>query len=1065
MTDSTAPANNFTQLAIDFAFCPHVTQDDINDFSNLILDISLLLKMPVNIITFTSVEEGTKKLQTSEYHIIYADPHSTLELMKKGYILIGKLQMESEYICSVMSPSYNRDKDLIRIAMVKSPHSLLLFLVYQRDYRKVKPLLFNTYTELIQAIITGDADVGFVNSSLINKLKQKGNIKLSEEIKFPAPHFLLIHPSLSTYSEEFYKIQSITKCSEEEINFVKTLYEQLDQLLEQWSNYCMLQALVDSPFLAIIIYQDKVVYANDCATKLLGYTQEELLNMTPLDFIYEGDRTWVSENVRERLKGIPFSGDYQVRIVTKEGELKIVQSFAHTVFYKGEYSGLVVYYDITRQKHLEIANQILKVIYKTITTSLTEEEIYNGICDALADNFGFELVMFNICDEHGGITHTYYKGDGEIAQIFLKNKDSWIKKLKEDSIVFMSDIRKECAMNTLADELSQKGVVSACCIALLGYEGNLVSALHIVSSIPNFFRDIIKDIIEEIKRGVEFALTKVERIRTNTIISEALKNSDTWVLVTDEKGNIVYVNEAVEKISGYQREELLGQNPRIFKSGLNPPEFYKNMWETILSGQIFSSITPNRKKDGSIFVADLKIIPIQLPGGLLRFVAVAKDVTENVLLNERVNQLQKFDALTGLLNLKAFSAAVSMKLEEGQREGLLGVFILVDIFKMSLINQMLGFCGGDSVLADFAQRLKAAFPDNAIIGRIGADTFGLYLNIVSQAEIWQIYSKLSELGDLKILIEGKTVPLTINAGIAMSPKHGITFYSLYEKTEIALNKAKMEGGSIISFFDPELGNEISSQLNAYNLVRLAFEENLFVFYYQPYFYSNSLKIAGMEALVRIDYKGTLFYPNSFIDYLENSPFLERFENYLIKEAEKAVRMFGINISINISAKSFTNPLLIKKIEKISKDVRNRISIEITERAFMKDPDMTTYIILNLKKLDACPLISIDDFGTGYSSLVYLKDLPIDIIKIDISFIRDMLKDRTAFAVVQTIIDLAKRLEKLTLAEGVETKEQYEILKVMGCDMVQGFLFSKPLPEVTAKERFTNETSMAANWGK
>nr|WP_277915630.1 EAL domain-containing protein [Thermodesulfovibrio yellowstonii] len=230
-------------------------------------------------------------------------------------------------------------------------------------------------------------------------------------------------------------------------------------------------------------------------------------------------------------------------------------------------------------------------------------------------------------------------------------------------------------------------------------------------------------------------------------------------------------------------------------------------------------------------------------------------------------------------------------------------------------------------------------------------------------------------------------------------------------------------------------------------MKKASEEKLFTFYYQPYFYTKTLKIAGFEALVRIiDRDGKLYTPDFFIDYLENSQYLSSFENWAINEVTEKIKKWGTNISLNISGKTFSNPILIPILSEITSEIRNKLTIEITERIFINNPEYTMQILSDIKRMKNPPKIAIDDFGTGYSSMSYLRDLPIDIVKIDKSFIKDMVEDKKSLAIVETIIGLAKKLEKMTLAEGVETEKEFTILKTMDCDFVQGFLFSKPLPE-------------------
>lgn len=216
---------------------------------------------------------------------------------------------------------------------------------------------------------------------------------------------------------------------------------------------------------------------------------------------------------------------------------------------------------------------------------------------------------------------------------------------------------------------------------------------------------------------------------------------------------------------------------------------------------------------------------------------------------------------------------------------------------------------------------------------------------------------------------------------------------------------------------------------------------------KPYFNSQTLEIAGFEALIRIvDNNGKVYTPNIFIDYLENSHYLREVETWALKEVIEKIKKWNKNISVNISGKNFISPVFPTLIQAIPSEIREKLVIEITERIFIENTQFTMEVIKDIKSMYKPPKIAIDDFGTGYSSMIYLKDLPIDIIKIDRSFIRDMSNDKKSLAIVMTMLDLGKRLDVLTLAEGVELEEQYNLLKVAGCDYVQGYLFAKPLPE-------------------
>jgi PAS domain S-box-containing protein/diguanylate cyclase (GGDEF)-like protein len=1031
---------------LNFAFCPHCLEKDIEEWKSIISYISSILERQINIVTFEDFIEEEKKLQEFDYHFVYANPDSTIKLIQKGYILLGKLKNENHSICSIISSSYYPQKEIINVALINRKFSFLPLLFHKKVYKNFQLLFTRNYDEILELVQSSAADIGFIYTKTLEELKNGKNIKISEDFCFPCPHFIFIHPSLEKYKDALLNIEDIEKASEDEIEHIKSLYSQLDLLLEQWANNDIVEALKSSPIIGIIVYQEKIVFINEYALNILGYREDEILEMSSTDLVYSKDREKVIENMEKRLRGEKFSAIYEISFIKKDGKIIPVQCLASTILFRGRCSNFILFYDISRQKCAENIKEILKQINKTITTSLTEEEIFSGICKALVDNFKFKLVWIGICDESCRRIPKFHFGEDQgIIEFFEKTEHICEKALNEKNVIVNPDLRINGEDNPLRAELLKRGILSSCLIPILKHD-RVVAILSIYSEFPDYFNESIIDLLREIQRDLSFAVERVERIRQNMIIAEALKHSDTWILVTDEKGDIIYVNEAVEKISGYTKEELLGKNPRIFKSGLNPPEFYKQMWNTILSGKIFNAITPNRKKNGEIFHADLKIVPVSLPGNILRFVAVAKDITEKIMLSERINILQNYDALTGLLNLNGFAAQVPLKLKETKDRGIIGVLILIDVFNMTSINKTLGISGGDGLLKFLSQKLKETFKETDAIARISADTFGIYLTLEGSYELSKTYSRLFELNDLSFQIDNKSILFYINAGLAFFPKDGETFKTLYEKADITLPKAKKEGPGIIKFFDPGIEKEIETQWNVINLVKKAFEQDLFVLYYQPYYHTDTLEVAGFEALVRIVQGDKIYYPGFFMDYIENSQYLSKFEDWLIKEATEKIKKWNINISINISGKTFNEPDFIKKLSWIDENIRDKITVEITERIFIENPERTIELISMIKKLKNPPKIAIDDFGTGYSSLVYLKDLAVDIIKIDIAFVRDMLKDKKSFVIVQTIIELAKRLDYITLAEGVEDKQHLDILRVLGCDMLQGFFLSKPLSE-------------------
>ena len=288
-------------------------------------------------------------------------------------------------------------------------------------------------------------------------------------------------------------------------------------------------------------------------------------------------------------------------------------------------------------------------------------------------------------------------------------------------------------------------------------------------------------------------------------------------------------------------------------------------------------------------------------------------------------------------------------------------------------------------------------------------------------------------------------------GIVAFPQDGNTVDELWEKVNLALKSAKNEGPFTIEIYNPEIEEKIKKTLETELLIKKALEEELFVFYYQPYFETETLKLAGLEALVRIRKNKELILPNEFIKILENSSYLLKFNFLCFKRNIEKIKEWKIPISINISSQSFKSLDFLKLLNHF-KEILSQypyfLELEITEHTLIENIEITKDIIKNIKSFKI--KISLDDFGTGFSSLNYLKDFPIDTIKIDISFIKDLVKDTKTYFIVENLINLCRSLNIKVIAEGVETEDQFKLLKKLKCDYVQGYFLSKPLSEEEVK---------------
>jgi len=550
-------------------------------------------------------------------------------------------------------------------------------------------------------------------------------------------------------------------------------------------------------------------------------------------------------------------------------------------------------------------------------------------------------------------------------------------------------------------------------------------------------------------------------------LSVAVEGSSDWVLVTDKEGVIDYVNRAVEEMSGYEKEEILGQNPRIFKSGRHDELFYKELWATILSGQTFRGIISNRKKDGGLFEIFHTITPLKDgDGNITHFISMAKDVTQQKILEERIHRLAYYDDLTGLPNRVFHKELMARTIEIARRNKQIFALLYMDLDNFKRINDTLGPSVGDFLLKSVARKLSAFLRKcdyvarcqevdiEDVLSRPGGDEFLVLLHNLGEAQdaakvARRILEELSAPWDLN----GREVFMTASIGICLYPDDGETADHLLKNADAAMYHAKAEGKNNYQFYSESLNASVLELLTLESEIRKALDRGEFTLYYQPKLDASTRTITGMEALIRWNHpeKGLLL-PGRFISAAETSGLIVPMAEYSLRAACVQLKRWQdegfkpITVAVNVSGRQFDQNNLIEVVDGALRDAGlspRYLELEITESTIMRNPDEAVRTLLELKERGI--EIAIDDFGTGYSSLNHLKRLPLDFLKIDQSFVRNLASSRSDQAIVRATIAMAHSLNLKVIAEGVETTEQMAFLCEQGCDEVQGFLFSRAVP--------------------
>lgn len=526
------------------------------------------------------------------------------------------------------------------------------------------------------------------------------------------------------------------------------------------------------------------------------------------------------------------------------------------------------------------------------------------------------------------------------------------------------------------------------------------------------------------------------------------------IMICDENSNILKVNPAFTEITGYEEREVIGKNPKILSSGKQPPEFYAFFWEAIQSKGEWSGELWNRQKSGDFYIAETKIsVLLDAQGEITNYVGVFSDITREVKHQEKLENLAHYDALTQLPNRVLLSDRLGIALARAKRKKTTLAVCFVDLDGFKPINDQYGHDSGDKVLIEIANRIRQDLREEDTVARIGGDEFILLLgNIRSKTLLTEYLNRLLLSLNRPFPWLGSDVSIGASIGIALSGAGEQEGDALVRQADQAMYEAKRLGRNRYHFFDVEEDALIQTQSNNLNEIKYALEDEQFELFYQPKVLLETGKVEGYEALIRWNHpENGVLPPVTFLPQTEGKPISLSIDFWVIKTAFEqhdtwSQAGYTTNISVNIAGEAILSPTLIPFLVDLTikyPNVSPYIELEILETASLLNIDKAIRMMEMCIELGFS--IALDDFGTGHSSLTYLRHLPVQTVKIDQSFVRDMLVDKGDWKLVDSVIGLAESFELHSVAEGVETFEIGRELKEMGCEYIQGYGVSKPMP--------------------
>jgi diguanylate cyclase (GGDEF)-like protein/PAS domain S-box-containing protein len=633
-----------------------------------------------------------------------------------------------------------------------------------------------------------------------------------------------------------------------------------------------------------------------------------------------------------------------------------------------------------------------------------------------------------------------------------------------------NDLQADSALAPIADDLCQREFHAAASFPLRVGE-RLVGTFSLFACERGFFVRELHELVAEMVTDIAFALSNFEReqqrqqmleqlraseeaSRLNSRAVEASANGIMIVAVGETDEPLIYVNPAFERITGYSAAEVRGRSA-IFLMGTDTRQLgAQEIGAAVRDRREGTAILRNYRKDGTLFWNELTIAPVRnVADETTHFVGIINDITERKQYEEQLERQINQDALTGLASRSLLKERTELAIAFAARQHRSVALLFFDLDHFKRINDSLGHTFGDTILKVVAERLATSMRERDTLARIGGDDFVVVLSdLAGPQDVPLLADHILHLIALPIPLQDSEISLSASIGVSLYPQDGDDYDTLLRNADAAMYRAKDVGGNSFRFYTADMNAQALKLLEMEARLRHAVERDELLLHYQPLLNLCTNEVTDVEALIRWRANdGTLVSPMDFIPLAEETGLIVPIGQWVLLTACQQARQWfdqglELRMAVNMSTRQFRDDNLVQTVRDVlieSGLPARLLKLEITEGAVMENAEQAVRILTELKALGLG--ISVDDFGTGYSSLAYLQRFPIDQLKIDRSFVKDITQTAESASIVHSIIGLARNLRLQTVGEGVETTQQRDFLRGAGCDLMQGFLFSRPLP--------------------
>jgi diguanylate cyclase (GGDEF)-like protein/PAS domain S-box-containing protein len=637
---------------------------------------------------------------------------------------------------------------------------------------------------------------------------------------------------------------------------------------------------------------------------------------------------------------------------------------------------------------------------------------------------------------------------------WLEEPDFWQKHLHIEDKEFVLNVCAHGSISTKSQSYDQE-------YRMIAADGHIVWLRDIATLV------VEQGVITELY-GFMIDITRQKHSEEQLRLAANTFESQQGIMITDKDANILRVNKAFTQITGFSAVQVIGENPRILKSGRHDKAFFEDYWEQLLTNDKFEGEIWNRRKNGEIYPEWQTVTAVRNNSGeISHYVSVFSDITEKKDAENKIHNMAFYDALTNLPNRRLLLDRFDQEIAIARRHNQFGAVLYLDLDHFKILNDSQGHLVGDELLIQVAQRLSAVLREEDTPARLGGDEFVVLLHANSETlaaaadHAMVVAEKIREQLNTPFALGQYQHQIGTSIGVALFPEGQENPDVVLQQADTAMYRSKSSGRNAINFFQPSMQEAADLRLSLEQDLRGAIDKGRFILCYHPQMDANG-NMVGAEALIRWEdsLKGRLS-PADFIPVAEESNLILTIGKWVLMEACNQIKMWeddGLGslayVSINVSSRQFRQQDFVSQVKHALDSAGiapSRLGIELTESVMIVDTKDTVDKMKALKALGVS--IAVDDFGTGYSSLVYLKQLPLDVLKIDRGFVRDILNDSSDAVIVQTIISMANNLNIKVIAEGVETAEQLAFLKEKGCTIFQGYYFDQPLTAANFAETY------------